>query len=175
MVVEVELRTFLTEDRYNDLLAFFRKEGTFISEDNQETFYFDGKEDLRIQKNDFFSKIWVKKGKLHDEAREEIEIKVDKGDFEKLEKIFLAAGLNVQIKWLRKRVTFKWKNMDVMLDLTKGYGHILEIEKLVEDTEKERTLIELKKELQSLNIPLSSKEEFEKKYAFYKENWKNLI
>jgi hypothetical protein len=53
-------------------LKFFEKNGESLGVDHRETHYFDGKEDLRIQKNDGFSKIWLKKGRLHDEAREEI-------------------------------------------------------------------------------------------------------
>jgi len=55
--IEVEIRTFLTEERYKEIIEFFRREGNFINEDNQTTYYFDCGQDLRIQKNDFFSKI----------------------------------------------------------------------------------------------------------------------
>jgi len=60
----------------------------FNLSDEQETHYFDCAEDIRIQKNKYFSKIWMKKGKLHDDAREEIEVQCKKDDFEKLQKIF---------------------------------------------------------------------------------------
>ena len=87
MAVEVELRSFISEEQYHELLTFFNKEAQFLNQDYQETYYFDAKEDLRIQKNNFFSKIWMKKGKVHDEMREELEIKFPKEDFEKLEKL----------------------------------------------------------------------------------------
>ncbi len=67
--VEVEVRSFISEKQYKDLLDFLKKEGKFLKEDLQETIYFDCKEDLRIQKNKFFSKIWMKKGKMHDNER----------------------------------------------------------------------------------------------------------
>jgi len=94
-MIEVEIRSFISEEKFNELLAFFGKNGKKVSEDTQETHYFDSKEDLRIQKNNFYSKIWMKKGKLHDDQREEIELKVGKDDFEKLGTIFEAAGLKV--------------------------------------------------------------------------------
>ena len=173
MNIEVEVRSFISKEKYEELLEFFKKEGKFVNEDYQETLYFDTKEDLRIQKNNFFSKIWLKKGKIHDDYREEIEIKFDRNDFEKLKKLFLILGFNVEIKWLRKRYTFKWQDMDVMIDYTKGYGYIIELEKI--SSEKEKTLKLLKQKLKILNISLTPKEEFDKKYNYYKENWKSLI
>lgn len=173
--IEVELRSFISEEKYNELLEFFKKNGEFVNEDYQETYYFNAKEDLRIQKNNFFSKIWMKKGKIHDEIREEIEIKFPKEDFEKLEKLFLAIGFDVQIKWFRTRHTFKWNEVSVMVDYTRGYGYIIEIEKMSDEQNKNNDLEVLKNKFKELQIEISPKEEFEKKYNYYKENWKNLV
>ncbi len=122
--IEVEIRSFISPKKYQELLSFFRQEGKFVSEDGQETYYFDSQQDLRIQRNKAHSKIWLKKGKLHDEQREELEIKFKREDFEMLEKIFLTLGYNTSIKWLRKRHTFEWQGITVMLDYTKGYDYI---------------------------------------------------
>ncbi|MCL5094295.1 MAG: CYTH domain-containing protein [Patescibacteria group bacterium] len=173
--IEVEIRSLIDENKYHKLLRFFKKEGKWLGEDYQETYYFDCKEDLRIQKNNNFSKIWLKSGKIHDEAREEIEIKFDKEDFEKLEQAFLALGYKVGIKWFRTRNTFKWQGIKVCLDYTKGYGYIIELEKLANENEKDKVLDTLKQKLASLKIPLISREEFDKMFKHYKDNWKILI
>lgn len=173
MVLEIEIRSFITKEKYQELVNFFKSNSKFLKEDYQETFYFDSKEDLRIQKNNFFSKIWMKKGKIHDEQREEIEIKFPKEDFEKLEKIFLSAGLKVKIKWFRNRMEFLWDDINVCLDYTKGYGHIIELEKISEDNKNE-ALNYLKEKLSSLGIEQTPREEFEKKFKEYESNWKNL-
>ena len=55
MDIEVEVRSFISEDQYNNLLTFMQKNAKLIKKDNQITFYFSGEDDLRIQKNDFFS------------------------------------------------------------------------------------------------------------------------
>ncbi len=175
MTVEIEIRSFISEEKYEELLKFLHQNATFVSKDYQETYYFDSKEDIRIQRNNFYSKIWMKKGKIHDEAREEIEIRFSREDFEKLEKLFLAVGLNVQIKWFRNRHTFKWEEVDVMLDYTKGYGHIIELEQVTDGEEKEKTLEGLKQKLASLSIHLTPKEEFEQKYTYYKEHWREFV
>ena len=173
--IEVEIRSFISPEKYQQLLDFFHKKGKFISDDYQESYYFDAEEDLRIQRNNTHAKIWLKKGKLHDEHREEIEVKFDKNSFEMLEKLFLTLGYNVNIKWFRKRHTFEWQSISVMLDYTKGYGYIVELEKMSSEEGKEKDLQLLKEKLQKLNIPLTSKEEFNDKYQYYKENWRKLV
>lgn len=175
MNIEVEIRSFVPEKKYTELLDFFRKNAEFINEDYQITYYFDCEQDLRIQKNNFFSKIWLKKGKIHDDHREEIEIRFDKDDFEKLEKLFLSLGLKVEIKWFRKRHTFKWEDIKVMVDYTRGYGYILELEKICSEKEKNKVLELLKKKMKILKVPLTPRKEFDKKYEYYKKNWKKLI
>ena len=174
MDIEVEIRSFISEDKYIELLAFFKENGVLINEDYQETYYFDCDEDLRIQKNNFYSKIWLKKGKIHDDQREEIEIKFDKDYFGKLEELFLTLGLNIDVKWFRKRFTFTWEGINVMIDHTKGYGYIIELEKMSNKQEKEIVLDLLKEKLEILKVPLTSKEEFNRKYKYYKTNWREL-
>jgi len=175
MAVEVEIRSFISKGKYEELIGFFKKEGEFVNEDDQETYYFDAPFDLRIQKNNFFSKVWMKGGNIHDEAREETEIRFDRNYFERLEKMFLALGYNVQIKWFRKRHDFKWQGIDVSVDFTKGYGYIIEFEKICEENEKENILETLKEKMQTLEIPLTSREEFDQKFSYYKENWRELV
>ncbi len=175
MDIEVELRSFIDEFKYHELLTFFKANAKFLNEDYQETFYFDSKEDLRIQKNNFFSKIWMKKGKIHEEFREEIEVQFKKEDFEKIEKLFLDLGFNVQIKWFRTRNTFEWCDLKVMLDFTKGYGYIVEIEKMSDEENKLKDLELIKESFRELGIPITPKKYFDNKYKYYKENWKNLV
>ena len=102
--IEVEIRSFISKEEYDRLLDFFKEKSKLIKKDNQESFYFDSEQDLRIQKNDFYSKIWLKKGKLHDKYREEIEIKFNKEDFNKIEDLFIALGYKIEIKWIRKKM-----------------------------------------------------------------------
>ncbi len=173
--IEVEVRSFISKEKYEELLNFFKRKAKFLKEDYQITYYFSGNNDLRIQKNNFFSKIWLKKGKIHDKYREEIEIICKREDFEKLYELFLALGYEVEIKWFRKRHAFEWNGINVMVDYTKGYGYIIELEKMCSDEEKESVYEELKQKLIQLGVKLTPKEEFEKKFEYYKKNWKKLI
>lgn len=172
--IEAEIRSFITKEQYNQLLEYFNKNAKLKMEDYQETFYFDAPEDLRIQRNNFFAKIWMKKGKIHDEAREEIEIKFDRNEFAKLEQLFKALNYKIKIKWFRKRHEFDWDGITVDIDYTKGYGYIIELEKLCSAEQKETVLNDLKNSLSELNIELTLREEFEKKFKYYEANWEKL-
>ncbi len=173
--IETEIRSFVSKEQFDSLLGFFNENAELVVEDYQETFYFDSKEDLRIQRNNFFSKIWLKKGNMHDDHREEIEIKFDREEFDNLEKLFITLGYVVDIKWFRTRYEFKWNDIKVCLDYTKGYGYIIELEKMCSEDTKDESLERLKEKLQSLNILLTPKEEFKQKFEHYKKNWKELV
>ena len=173
--IEVEIKAFITKEQYEKLLEFFKENAELVKEDFQETQYFDCNNDVRIQKNNFGSKIVLKEGIVHDEQREELEVETKKEDFEKLEKIFSSAGLGVEIRWLRDRKQFLWDKIDVCLDYTKGYGYIIELEKMSDKNNKDETLKILKDKLSELNITLTPREEFERKFNDYKKNWEILI
>jgi predicted adenylyl cyclase CyaB len=173
--IEVEIRSFISKEKYDELLEYFKKNSRLKKEDFQETHYLKSDQDIRIQKSDFKSKIWLKKGKIHDNAREEIEINFNKDDFSKIEELFKVLKYYTEIKWFRKRFEFDWKGLKVCLDYTKGYGYIIELEKITDEIGKEKDLLELKLRLKELNIPLTSKDEFNKKFEEYKRNWRELI
>ncbi len=173
--IEVEIRCFISLEKYQELLAFFHREGEFLNEDYQETYYFEAEHDLRIQKNNSFSKVVLKSGKVHDYHRKEIEVKFERAEFEKLESLFATLGYPVAIKWFRKRHNFKWQDIDISLDFTKGYGYILELEKMSDEQHQEQNLRFIREKLKLLQITETFKEEFDQIYKHYLENWQRLI
>ena len=173
--IEVEVRSFISPRQFEELKDFFKTNGHFLNEDDQVSYYFSGDHDLRIQKNNFFAKIWLKKGKIHDDFREEIEIKFDKNDFEKMEAALIALGYDVEVKWLRKRTTFEWNNVTVMLDFTQGYGYIIELEKMCAENEKEKASEELKQMMTEIGIDITPKEVFNEHFEYYKKNWRKIL
>ena len=174
MDIEVEVRSFLKKEQYDRLLHFFKKEATLESVDDQETHYFECESDVRIQKNPTYAKIWMKGGQMHDEHRKETEIKVAADDFPKMVEVF-AALAPTKVKWFRNRHTFLWGDINVMLDHTKGYGYIIELEKMASEQTKVETLGYLKQKLSALDVALTPKEEFTKAYEHYVKNWERLI
>lgn len=174
VTVEVELRSIITDDEFTELLHFFRKNAKHLGDDEQETWYLDAEEDVRIQRATSCSKIWAKKGKIHDVAREETELRFPADDFGKIAGITAALGIGVKVKWFRKRLSFDWNGVSVCLDDTKGYGKILELEMLVPPQDKEVALVRLQQCFEELDIIVTPREEFEKLFAFYCENWRSL-
>lgn len=174
--IEVELRSFLTKSQFLKLLRFFKRNAKFLGEDYQVTYYFDAPLDLRIQKGRTYAKIWMKSGKIHEEKREEIEIFCKRDDFSKLEKLFISLGYKIKAKWYRKRRKFRWEGVNVMLDYTRGYGYIIELEKVVRDPKRrERALKILRKKFEKLGINPTPKKEFDKKYKWYLKNWRRIL
>ena len=88
--------------------------------------------------------------------------------------MFDALNYAVQIKWFRTRHSFAWDDCKVMIDFTRGYGYIIELEKMADEENKDKALDDLKKRLAELDIPLTSKEEFKKRFEEYKNNWRSL-
>ena len=172
--IEVEVRSFIDKKKYEELMDFFNKNGVGTGSDTQETYYYDGKHDLRIQKNSICSKVWLKKGEMHDECREEIEIKSDTKDFENLEKLYKTLGYKVKIKWFRDRNEFEWKGTKISLDYTRGYGYIIELERISDLKDKEKELEVIKKQIAELKIKITPKQEFADRFAKYELNWKKL-
>lgn len=172
---EVEVRSFIAKEKYDALLIFFKANAKFIGEDDQITCYYDAPEDLRLQQNKSGTKLIVKKGKIHDEIKEELEVPLEKEEFFRVHELLEALGHKLKIKWLRKRLMFKWEDISVCLDDTKGYGQILELEKTCGIDEKEKMLDLLKQKLAELNVVQTPKQEFDEKFAFYSVNWQKLI
>ncbi|KKS19005.1 MAG: hypothetical protein UU76_C0009G0009 [Parcubacteria group bacterium GW2011_GWC1_41_7] len=173
------------QEEYDRLLNFFKEHGKFLSEEDQETWYLQSNKreaisdkqkenDVRIQRGIASAKIWMKKGVVHDEAREEIEIPINPKDFNKIVIFFEELDCRPYIKWFRKRITFLWDGITVCLDNTRGYGMILELEKMADDEQREEILTFLKEKMKELGVSLTPREEFEKKYHYYKENWERL-
>ncbi|MEA3248811.1 MAG: CYTH domain-containing protein [Patescibacteria group bacterium] len=173
--VECEVRSFIDADKLAELDAKFREEGEFLGEEHQETHYFDCEQDLRIQRSDSGSKVWLKKGKLHDDSREEIEIRSGFDDFSKLADLFAELDYGTEIKWFRHRRRYEWRGVKVTLDSTKGYGDIIELESVVPEVEKEGCVAGLKTLMSRLDIEPTPKEEFKRRFEHYKANWKELV
>jgi len=173
--IEVEVRSFVDETKYRELLAFFERNGKLIKHDNQETWYFDAPKDLRLQKGSASAKVWLKEGRIYDDAREEVEIKFGKDDFERMAALFASLGYGVKIKWFRDRRQFDWDGIKVCLDSTKGYGFIVELERLTSPERKETELKLLRAKLAELDVAPTPKEEFEKRFEHYSKNWRKLV
>lgn len=172
---EVELRSFIGDADYTRLVDYFRTHAQPQGVDDQVTHYLDVPQDVRIQSNSSYAKIWYKGGKLHDESREEVEIKFAREDFGKMEKILAALGLGVKIKWFRKRLSYDWDGVSVALDDTRGYGKILELEIVTDEAGEGGALERLRGKMAELGVAITPREEFERRFKEYEKDWRNMV
>ena len=139
-MIEVEVRSFVSEEQFKKLQDFMKQNAKHEGHDSQTTYYFSGPVDLRIQKGNNYPKLWLKKGRLHEDFREEIEVKFSRDDFEKMENLMEELGYEVEMSWIRERDSFLWDGIKVTLDFTRRYGYIIELEKLIDrDYEKDKS------------------------------------
>lgn len=167
------MRAFISDQKYNELVAFFEKNGKSKGTQRQITNYFDCEQDLRLMiTDDNYCQLWLKKGKIHQDAREEMIVKIDKSYKDILLKMFNEIGLGIKIKWYRIRKSYLWNNISVDIDFTYGYGHILELELLVETEEEVAAAKEqLSKIFNDLGIVITEKSVFNDKFTDYENNW----
>lgn len=174
--IEIEVRSFINKLQYKRLLKRLGKEAKFIDSVEEETVYFWApNKDLRIRKDKKQAYIILKEGKIHDDSRKETEIRLKKDDFSKIESLFKKLGYKDKIRWFRKRRVYKWRGVKVFLDDTKGYGLIIELEKIGNERNKEKIHKELESKLKSFGIKITPKSEFDIKFKYYKNNWKKTL
>ncbi len=176
-MIECELRAFVDDGTFASLRERFGKDGVASNPDEQVTYYFEsnGDPDIRIQRNGRGAKIWYKGGKMHEEARREIEIPCRGEDFGRLEELFVALGYRVSIKWFRTRMTYAIGEVTATLDDTRGYGKIVEFEIACPEEGRGEALAALRSTMAAYGIEASPKEEFDRRYAAYKSDWRRLL
>ncbi len=161
--------------KFDELLERFNREGEPLGEDFQETHYLSGAHDLRIQRSDREAKLWLKSGELHDTVREEFEVRCRWEDFPRLSELMMTLGHTVEVKWFRERRRFRWHGVKATLDITRGYGRIVELEELVGPDGREVALRKLYGLLNELKVQPTSREEFDRRYTYYREHWQELV
>lgn len=175
---EIEYKFVLTQKSKKQLEQFLKCNKTkLISQGSQDNWYYraPGKNDLRIRRTDKEAYLILKKGWMHDSNRDEVEIRVDRKDFLRLDEILRSLGFEYDTKWYRKRKEYKYKKFNITIDFNAGYGWIAEIELMVnsgnEDKAK-KAILALAKEI---GIEPASKVLFDKMYHYYKKNWQHYI
>ncbi|MFA7170862.1 MAG: class IV adenylate cyclase [Candidatus Paceibacterota bacterium] len=174
--IEVEVRSFVDEGQFENIKNILDRDYEFVKELKETTVYFSGEKDLRMRKNETEAFVILKEGKIHDDFRKEFEVRIDKDDFGNMAELFQGLGYEIEIEWQRNRLEYKNADMKVLLDDTKGYGKILELEKMVEEGNEDKAHSLLAEEISKFGIAkITSKEEFNEKFEYYKQNWKILI
>jgi adenylate cyclase class IV len=173
--VKCELRSLISREQHEALQDFFSNVGTFVGEDHQETRYFDGDRDLRIQKSGSYARVWLRKGKAIDDSREEIELRIEPERFGELERLFEALEFKTAIIWLRHRVRFEWDGVGIALDGIKGYGFVAEFCMTCDPDRRLETLDVLRAKMAMLGLKPTPKPMLHARFSEYRDHWKELI
>ena len=174
--IEVEVRSFVDDKQFGNIRNILDKDYEFVKDLKEITVYFSGEKDLRMRKNETEAFVILKEGEIHDDFRKEFEVKIDKNDFDNMVELFRSLGYTIEIEWQRNRLEYRREGIKVLLDDTRGYGKILEIEKMVGEGEGSEAHKEIVGEMKRLGVEkITSKEEFNESFEYYKRNWKTLI
>jgi len=168
-VIEVEERSYIDEKTYNGLLEKFKDN---MQETKQITYYFSGDKDFRLMITKEYLQLWLKEGNIHDDAREELIVKIDPKYKKEILLMLKSLGYEIEIKWFRRRCETEYEGYDLTIDYSAGYGHIIEIESIIDNEDMiDETKGILRKMLEDLGINISLKQEFKDKYNDYKVNY----
>lgn len=174
--IEVEARSFVTDEQYDAIKRTLDRDFAFVKELKEVTVYFSGEKDLRMRRSETGASVILKEGKLHDDYRKEFEIGIEREDFDDMVELFRSLGYEIEIEWHRCRLEYELGGVKVLLDDTRGYGKILELEKLAEEGREREAHQELETEMEKFGLgALTNKEEFNRRFEYYKQNWQTLI
>lgn len=172
--IDCEVRTLLTAEQFQSMKDFFAANAELKNEDTQETRYFAGEHDLRIQKTQHRAKIWLKEAGAFSD-RNEIAINVSPTKFDAFAELFSTLGYETAIIWVRHRKTYLWEGINVSIDDTKGFGQVLELKKSCDEEWRLETMEVLRTRLTKLGLKPTPKPQLAERFGVYRANWKELL
>ena len=166
---EVEVRVFLTDAEYSRLEAFFSENAELLYEDEQKTLYLKGKEDLRLQQGLHGARLVLKDGRVHDPARQRVEVPFPRESFQAAIRIMELVGRPIDVAWFRKRKTYRWNDLYVTLDDTRDYEKVLEFSQDATPEEAESVREQMRQKLAELDLTETPLERANRAYESYIE------
>jgi predicted adenylyl cyclase CyaB len=171
-MIEVELRTFISEQQFNQLLQHLLSTGDELEHTRQITHYLNHPTDTRVQISTEGGRVWQKLGKMHERSRQELEVLMSKINAEIMLDIFHNLGFSMKVSWYRERRAYQIGEMTVSLDNTIGYGRILEAEIRCAESEIDTSHNKLQAFFGSLGLKPGTKEEFDAAFTDYLRTWR---
>lgn len=167
-MLEIEKRGFLTEEQYNNLLDYFKKNSQFLGEDDKYVVYYIYKDKLlkavkNISKGN--AKISLKMNKIgNGSVFPETEVVFSENDYEKIKFILDTVSTPEKImSGIQKRKNFFYKKCEFSVKWSEEWGYHFEVEKVV-NSEKEAHQAEadLEEVSKELGIKILTEEELKK-------------
>ena len=173
--IEVESKSLITQEKYFKLLYYFNDLFAFRGEENQLIYIYESDNDLRIEQANLFAKISFRDKKHKDKDRGNIEIKFNKDDFLLLHKLITKLGVDKKIEWHKKSMVFGFKNINIFLEHTKGFGYILRMQIITSEEFKDDAKKLIKDKFSEFEVSISSKKDFDARNYKYEANWQKFL
>ena len=172
--IEVEVRSLITPMEYRRLKAFLKRHGKPLGSHRDQNTYFDRDGKLRIAVEPYGAFLKYKGGKIHAQAREEILVPISRKDITKLERLLQHLGFRVVVRWSRQREKFLWRGATITLDQTRGYGRMIDIEKMATPRTTGKTHQKLRGLAAELGLRPTPSRELSRRYRWYLRNWRQF-
>lgn len=135
--IEIEHRSRFNEDKYIELQKFLDINAQNLGEDDKDVFFFLFPDKLLKTVNNISkgtAKIVLKLNKIGKGSDfEEIEIPINKADFDNATKLFIALQTGEYMRSFQKRHNYIYKDVELALKWSEAWGHHLELEIVVGD------------------------------------------
>lgn len=166
--IVVEKRTFINKDKYEQLMTLFKEKNIPMNKVNQVIYKYKSDLDFRL---------------IYDSEKAILRLRGVPGeDGEKIVHIALQEvpvftqmlrylGMYEEMKWYRVRTTIPFQKYLITMDETYQYGYVASIAKEVPIEQREQAMQELEQLFQQLQIPITTKEQFNDRYKYYQLKW----
>lgn len=175
--IEVEFRALLTEEDYNILLNFLKKNGKDLGPDDKDVYFFIYPDKLlkvvnNISRNN--AKLVLKLNKIGNGSDfEEVEVPFNPADFEKVVKMAKIIGSDEIQNSFQKRHNFIYKDVEFAVKHTDTWGFHVELEILINDKTKHKAAEEkMYKLAEELGLKIMSDPELKEFTKKIDENYK---
>lgn len=164
----VEKRTFINKEKYEELMNLFKQANASMSKINQVIYKYKSDLDFRL----IFDKekaVLRLRGMSGEDGDKIVHVRPE--EIVTLVSMLRHLGMYEEIKWYRVRTTIKHQGYFITMDETYQYGYVASIAREVPVEQREQAVQELEQLFQQLNVPITTKEQFNDRYKYYKMKW----
>ncbi|MCR4278161.1 MAG: hypothetical protein NUV80_00725 [Candidatus Berkelbacteria bacterium] len=107
-------------------------------------------------------------------ARLEFEAPINGVTLEELDNLVLESGFIYQAKWSRDKTDYDYKDANVTISFSPGYGYVAEFEKIIDDPKNAtETKAELREMMKELGVEELSQDRLGRMFDYYNANWRD--
>jgi len=155
------LKALVSLDELPRIKEFLEENGRFVRKETMKSTWYDPKGSLAIEQHKGFSLVRKREG--NEEVAEEVEIKCEEHDYDKLNDLFCALEHKACVEWNMTRFLYDWWPVLVHLEEYTGFGLVVEFKLYGQLKDKEKAIKDAQVQFGKLGIDIISAEDFDKK------------